>query len=245
MARVPLDSSGKPLLSFSATQVRQEVNEQYIKFHFATKERQRRLNFGKKIDPEQDQQRHKQVYSRMVKLNMTKREFFSLKIMAGFDVNLHPVVDSYSRFVFPTDPRYYDIKPITATFTVSEKSPGVLEQWNAQDLDHYLTTLLSKWIIGEINPNKITSKSKDWYGYKNILFQSLNFLVINEKLGMDNLNKNAFNVFAAKYFQHEINFMNRRLEIMGYPKIKESEALFKTEKTINKPSYYIYEYGEV
>ena len=44
-----VDDNKKPIVSFSAQQSRQEVNEGKIKFHFATKERQRKLNFGKQV----------------------------------------------------------------------------------------------------------------------------------------------------------------------------------------------------
>ena len=52
------DDNKKTLISFKATGERQELNEDKIKFKYATKERQRKLNMGKSIDPEQQKENY-------------------------------------------------------------------------------------------------------------------------------------------------------------------------------------------
>ena len=49
----------------------------------------------------------------------------------------------------------------------------------------------------------------------------------------------------AKVFDHELNYLNKKLELIGAKPVKHSEALLRTEKTIEKPAYDIFELGEV
>lgn len=239
------DNDDKPLISFSRFQERQEYNEQKIKFQYARKERQVKLNVGKTVDPEQDKQRLQDTYQRDLVLDMSKREFFAMKnLWYGFDYQLFPPIDDFDRQLKPSDPNYYDIKPIAVTVTCSSNAPFLLDRCNAQDLNHYITEMFGTKILYERSRNKL-DKTKRFDHVNEIRKFKYNLLALNEITGQDHVNKNAFNVYATKLFQFELNNINKRNKILGLPELKPHNALMKVQGTINKPSYYLFENGEL
>ena len=238
-----LDDNKKPIVTFSAQQDIQEVNEQKIKFHFATKERQRKLNFGKSVDPEQQEERSRGRYQRTLVLNISKGELYKMTFSSAILINTYPVYDDFGDLIPPNDPRYLVTKPIRITIQSSERHPFPLSRFNKSDLDAYVTEKFGKYIISEISTNKATH-DKHFKGIEDLFFSHATILQNNENTGNDHLNKRAFNVYGAKVFDHELNYLNKKLEILGYKPIKQNDALLRTEKTIETPSFSIFEFGE-
>jgi hypothetical protein len=239
-----LDDNKKPIVTFSAQQPIQEVNESKVKFHFATKERQRKLNFGKKIDPEQQAERYQQRYQRSLVLNMTKQEIHTMVFPSSILINVYPTYDDFGNLIPPADPRYLITKPIRITIQVSNRHPFPLSRFDKYDLDHFVTETFGKFIISEFSETK-AEHDEHFKGIKDLFFGHSNLLQANEATGRDDLNKKAFNVYGAKVFDHELNYLNKRLAILGLKPLKHNDALLRTEKTIEKPAYDIFELGEV
>lgn len=239
-----LDENKKPLIKFSAQQERQEVDESKIKFHYATKERQRKLNFGKQIDPEQQAERFQGRYKRNLVLNLSKGDLRNMTFSSAILINSYPVYDDFGNIIKPNDPEYLTRKPITVTIQSSERHPFPLSRFNNEDLDQYITEKFGKYIISEPSISKV--KHDDHFkGLEDLFFSHSVLLQNNEVTGKDELNKRAFNVYGAKVFDHELNYLNKYLEILGCKKIKTNDALFRTESTIETVPYNIFEIGEV
>jgi hypothetical protein len=238
-----VDDNKKPIITFSAQQARQEVNESKIKFHFATKERQLKLNFGKKVDPEQQAERFKGRYQRNLVLNLTKGQLQNMTFSSAIVLNVYPVYDDFGKIIPPGDPRFLNTKPIRVTIQTSEHHPFPLSRFDKWELDNYITDTFGKFIISEFSSNKATH-DEHFKGLEDIAFSHSTILQNNEATGKDDLNKNAFNVYGAKIFDHELNYLNKKLEMIGAKPIKHNDALYRTEKTIEKPAYDIFELGE-
>jgi hypothetical protein len=239
-----LDDNGKPIITFSAQQTRQEINESRIKFHFATKERQRKLNFGKKIDPEQQAERFKGRYQRNLVLNLTKGDLQKMTFPSAILLSVYPVYDAFGNIIPPNDPRFYTTKPVRVSVQSSERHPFPLSRFDKWELDNYITETFGKYIKEEFSVNKAAHDER-FKGLEDLFFSHNVLLQSNEATGKDELNKNAFNVYGAKVFDHELNYLNKKLEIIGSKPVKHSEALLRTEKTIEKPAYDVFELGEI
>jgi hypothetical protein len=231
-----VDDNKKPLISFRAQQPdnRQEVNESKIKFKYATKERQRKLNVGQSIDPEQSS----------FTINMSREELYKIIFPSAVIVNIFPSLDEHNNNIPANDPRYLTIKPISVTIQVSNRHPFPLSRFTNSDLQDYITNTFGKYILSEINPNKATH-DEHFKGLQDVAFSHNVLLENNEMTGRDDLNKRAFNVYGARVYDWELNYINKKLEILGHKPIKKEQALFRTEKNINTIPYNIFELGEV
>ena len=103
-----LDDNKKPIVTFSAQQDIQEVNESKVKFHFATKERQRKLNFGKKIDPEQQAERSLGRNQRNLVLNLSKGDMHKMTFPSAIVINIYPVYDDFGNPIGETDSKIFN-----------------------------------------------------------------------------------------------------------------------------------------
>lgn len=238
-----VDDNKKPIISFKA-QARQEVNEDKIPFHYATKERQRKLNFGKSVDPEQAKERNEERSQRSLVLNMTKGELHKITFPSAVIVNVYPTLDEYGNNIPRNDPRYLHTKPTRITIQVSNRHPFPLSRYTNGDLQDFITNVFGKYIIAELNVNK-ADHDEHFKGLQDVAFNHSVLLEENEVTGRDDLNKRAFNVYGAKVFDHELNYLNKKLEILGFKPLKKERALFRTEKNINTVPFNVFELGEV
>lgn len=239
-----VDDNKKKIISFHAQQERQEVDEQKVKFHYATKERQRKLNVGKSPDPEQVKERDQERYRRTLVLNMTKAELHKMSFPSAVIVNVYPTIDAFGNIIPRNDPRYLHTKPTRVTLQASGRHPFPLSRFSNSDLDTFVTNAFGKYIIAEMNPNKAVH-DEHFKGLEDIAFNHNVLLEENEVTGRDDLNKRAFNVFGAKVYDHELNYINKKLEILGFSPIKKERALLRTQGNINLTPYNIFELGEV
>ena len=238
-----LDDNKKTIISFKATQ-QQELNDSKIKFIYARKERQLKLNFGKSPDPEQTQERKEERYTRTLVLNLTKNQLHNMSFSNAIIINVYPTYDDLGNIIYPNDRRYLHTKPTRITIQASNRHPFPLSRYTNSDLDAYVTEMFGKYIISEAHPSKVTH-DEHFKGIEDTFFNHSTLLESNEVTGRDDLNKRAFNVYGAKVYDHELNYINKKLEILGYKPIKKERALMRTEKTINTNSYNIFELGEV
>ena len=238
-----VDDNKKPIISFKV-QERQEVDERKVKFHYATKERQRKLNFGKAPDPEQTQERNRERYQRTLVLNMTKDQLHKMTFSSAIIIHVYPTYDGMGNLIPRNDPRYLHTAPTRITISVSNRHPFPLSRYTNADLDQYVTEKFGKYIISEAHPSKVTH-DEHFKGVDQVFFNHSTFLEENEITGRDDLNKRAFNVYGARVYDHELNYINKKLGILGFKQFKTQRALFRSEKTINTNPYNIFELGEV
>ncbi len=241
-----LDDNKKPIISFKVQQPenRQEVNESKIPFHYATKERQRKLNVGKSQDPEETRERKEERSVRGLVLNMTKAQLHNMTFPPALIINVFPTKDDRGNIIPDTDPRYLHTKPISISIQVSNRHPFPLARFTNSDLQDYITNSFGKYIISEFNTNK-GAHDERFKGLQDVAFSHSVLLESNEMTGRDDLNKRAFNVYGAKVYDWELNYINKRLEILGHKPIKKERALFRTEKNINTIPYNVFELGDV
>jgi hypothetical protein len=238
-----VDDNKKPIISFKALD-RQEVNESKVPFKYARKERQLKLNFGKSIDPEQSQERDSERSQRSLVLNLSRSDLYKITFPSAVVVNIYPSLDEYGNTILANDPRYFTIKPVSVTLQVSNRHPFPLSRFTNSDLQDYITNTFGKYILREVHPSK-ASHDEHFKGLQDVAFTHNVLLEGNEMTGRDDLNKRAFNVYGARVYDHELNYINKKLEILGFKPIKKENALFRTEKNINTVPYNIFELGEV
>lgn len=238
------DDNKKTLISFKATGERQERNEDKIPFKYARKERQIKLNVGKRIDPEHARERREERGIRGFVLNLTRAELFSFTFPSAVVVNVFPTVDEHNVPIPTNDPRFMTTRPTRVTFTVSNRHPFPLSRFTNSDLQDYITNTFGKYIISELHPNK-QKHDEHFKGLEDVAFTHNVLLENNELTGRDDLNKRAFNVYGARVYDWELNYLNKKLEILGHKPIKKENALFRTQSNINNPAYNIFELGEV
>lgn len=207
-----------------------------IKFKFSN-DKQRNQNFGHKVDPDEALQRSEGRHKRNLKIDLPMGFLRTQKLPQGINMIRYAVKDIYGRIIPPFTKEYDNHKPVICTFICSDNHPYPLARWNEHELDAWLEKTYG-------------SKIKDWNvkekeepGIGQVLFRQEGLMEENLVTGQDNINKNMFNVREKFMYEHELNWLNERLEIMGY-KLKKSDALRSTEKTINKPRKYFYEYGD-
>ena len=238
-----VDDNKKPIISFKALE-RQEVNEDKIKFKYATKERQRKLNVGRSPDPEQTLERGQERSQRSFVVNLSRSQLHHMTFPEGIVINIYQSLDEHEQPILANDPRYLIIKPIAITLQTSKRHPFPLARLDSLDLDDYITRAFGKYIIREIHPSK-ASHDEHFKGLGDVSFSHSVLLENNEMTGRDDLNKRAFNVYGARVYDHELNYINKKLEILGHNPIKKERALFRTEKNINTIPYNIFELGEI
>lgn len=239
-----VDDNKKPIISFKAQQERQEVDERKIKFHYATKERQRKLNFGKRPDPEETNERQQERYQRTLVLNITKNQLHNMTFPSSMIIHVYPTYDSMGNLIPRNDPKYLHTRPTRITISVSNRHPFPLSRYTNADLDAYVTETFGKYILSEAHPSKV-QHDEHFKGVDQVFFNHSTFLEENEVTGRDDLNKRAFNVYGARVYDHELNYINKKLEILGFKPFKKERALFRTQGTIEKTPYNIFELGEV
>ena len=238
------DDNKKTLISFKATGERQELNEDKIKFKYATKERQTKLNIGKSIDPEQQKERTEERSQRTLVLNLTRNQVYNIVYPPGVIVNVYPTVDEHGINIPTNDPRFLHTRPTRVTFQVSNRHPFPLSRFSNSDLQDWITNTFGNVIISELHPNKATHE-EHFQGLQDVAFSHNILLESNEATGRDDLNKRAFNVYGARVYDWELNYINKKLEILGHKPIKKERALHRTQSNINNPSYNVFELGEV
>lgn len=238
-----LDANKKPIISFRALP-RQELNEAKVPFHYATKERQRKLNFGQKPDPEQTNEREQERSKRGLVLNMTKAQLHNMTFASSIVINVFPTLDEHDNIIPRNDPRYLHTTPTRIIIQVSNRHPFPLSRFSNADLQQYITEKFGKYIISEFNPNK-KEHDERFKGLEDAAFLHSVLLEENEITGRDDLNKRAFNVYGAKVFDYELDNLNKKLEILGFKPIKKERALFRSESNINNVPFNVFELGEV
>lgn len=207
-----------------------------IKFKFSN-EKQRHLNIGQSIDPVEDNIRRKGRHIRHLKVNMSKAELRKLYWPDGIIYATYALKDVHGQPILPHSPAYLTHRPVIVTLMCSEHHPFPLSRYTIQDLDTFITNTFGGKIITE----NITSKEES--GIDEHLFTHTGMLEQNADTDLDSINKHAFNVRPAFVYDHELDYLNKKLEILGY-KVKKSDALMVTDKTLTKPRKLIYELGD-
>lgn len=207
-----------------------------IHFRFSN-EKQRQLNLGKKVDKQENIQRHNGRHQRTVKINVNMRQIRRISYPDAVEVCAHALKDVYGNVIVPSNPEYWTKKPITVTFICSEVNPFPLARANEYDLDDWIhetfDNLVTDWNVTE----------KEEPAMKQILFTHRGALQANEETRLGNVNKNAFNVSLKEVNEHEIDVMNEKLSILGY-KLNKNDAILRSQRTINTPSKLSFEVGD-
>ena len=210
------------------------MTEKHFKF---SNEKQRNLNFGKKVDPTEALQRSEGRHKRHLKIDLPMGFLRTQKLPQGINMIRYAVKDIYGTIIPPFTKEYDNYRPVICTFICSEIHPYPLARWTEPELDAWLEKTYGR----RIKDWNVTEKEEPGIGQ--VLFRHEGLMEENLSTGQDNVNKNMFNVREKFVYEHEINWLNERLNIMGF-KIKKTDALRTTEKTINRPRKYFYEYGD-
>lgn len=207
-----------------------------IKFKFS-KESQRKINMGKSIDPQEANQRKQGRHVRNVRIDLPMGFLKNQNLPQGINMIRYAIHDIHGYNIPPFTKQYNNHKPVNCTFICSEIHPYPLSRWNEHELDAWLEKTYGK----KITKWNLTEKEEPGIGQ--VMFRHEGMMEENLATGQDSINKNMFNVREKFMYEHEINWHNNRLEIMGY-KLKKTDALKSTEKTINRPKKYYFEYGD-
>jgi hypothetical protein len=204
-----------------------------IKFKFSN-DKQRKINRGGTIDPIEDNIRRMGRHFRHFRVNLTKAQVNKIRYPEGIDYATYALYDVHGYNIPPMDPRYNTTKPINMTLFCSENHPYVLARYSAWELDNFLTNTFGKYIVNE----NITEKDEP--GIKDLLFTHSGLIEEGDVTENPHAVKHAFNVRPIALYEHDIDEMNRRLEIMGY-KFKKENAIMMSSKTINSPKKFYFE----
>lgn len=207
-----------------------------IKFKFS-KEKQRDLNVGKKIDKLEDNKRKIGRHQRNMVVNLSQSELRTITYPSALQVTIYALKDIYGNTIMPSDPLYWTKKPNRISLQVSELNPFPLSRADEYDLDDWITEIFGRYIISE----NVTEKDEP--GIKQNLFRHEGMLQANEDTRLNSVNNNSFNVRAQTVNEQEIDHMNEIYRIIGY-KINKNDAIMRTQKTINTPSKLFFEVGE-
>lgn len=210
-----------------------------IKFNFSS-EKQRKLNVGKKIDPAEHNKRKMGRHNRTMKVNMTISQLRSVHLPEGIAMQTYALRDVYGDIIPPSTPEYFMTKPVVITLISSEVHPFPLARYNEYDLDAYVTETFGPYILSE---NVTKSECPELDEESSLLFRHEGLLQMNEVTGQDSLNKKAFNVRTYEVQERDLDELNDKYQVLGLS-LKKDTALLKTEKTINNPQKYVFEFGE-
>lgn len=207
-----------------------------IKFKFS-KGSQRKLNLGHKIDPAEELQRKKGRTHYKLKINLPMGYLRNMDLPMGINMIRYKVKDVHGNIIPPFTKEYDKAQPVICSFICSEVHPLPLCRWTEDELVSWLEKTFGKKIIDW------NVKEKEEPGIAQVLFRHEGMMENNLVTGQDNINKNMFNVREKFVYEHELNWLNDRLEVFG-TKLKTNDALKSSEKTINTPRKYYFEYGD-
>lgn len=207
-----------------------------IKFKFS-KEKQRDLNVGKKIDPQEDNKRKIGRHIRGLLVNLSMTDIRRMQYPSAVQLGAPQLKDVHNNIIVPSDPDYWTKKPIKIILIVSELNPFPLDRWDEYDLDDYITNTFGKYILSE----SITKEDEQII--EQMLFRHEGMLQSADDTKLHSIPNNSFNVRPTIINEQEIDHMNEIYRIIGY-KINKNDAIMRTPKTINTPTKLTFEVGE-
>lgn len=216
-----------------------------IKFKFS-KDKQREYNNTGKIRQENIPVRKDGRHQFNVTIDLTMKYLTDFSPPEGIDMVRYAVRDPITKQPIPPFTKaYYDFHPVNCTFITSEVHPVPFERFTEMDLYNWLNETFGKYITNwnlttEEEPGLATFAFGD-----TMLFKHEGMMEINEITDQKQVNDKMFNVRQKPILNHEIDWLNERLEILGYKsKLKKSDALMSSQKTINSPQAHYFEYGD-
>lgn len=214
-----------------------------IKFKFSSDSQRENNNGGIPIESQQNQRKQGR-HQFDVTIDMTMGYLKAFSPPEGINFVRYAVRDPITKEIIPPFTKEYNnFKPVNCTFVASEVDPIPWSRFTEMDLYNWLVKEFGKHITNwKLTPKEEPGLNNFSLGNQ-IYFRHEGMMETNEVTGQDSINKNMFNVRAKPIFEHEMDWLNERLEIMGY-KMKKSDALMATEKTINKPKTLFYEFGD-
>lgn len=214
-----------------------------IKFKFSKDSQRGQNNGGAPRQTEKNQRKEgRHQFDVTIDLKMGYLKTYSPP--EGIDFVRYAVRDPFTKDIIPPFTKEYNqFHPVNCTFIASEVHPDPFARFTEMDLYNWLVKEFGKYITNwKLTPKEepgLETLSLDGQLY----FRHEAMMETNASTEQDKINKNMFNVRPKPILEHEVNWLNERLEIMGY-KIKKSDALMATDKTINTPKKYFYEYGD-
>lgn len=216
-----------------------------IKYKFS-KDNQRRYNNSGKIRQENIPVRKDGRAQFNVTIDLTMKYLKNYSPPDGIDFVRYAVKDPITKQIIPPFTREYDnFHPVNCTFIASEVHPFPLERFTEMDLYTWLNETFGKYITNW-NLTKEEEPGLESFAFGDtMLFKHEGMMETNEATDQKQINNKMFNVREKPIYDHELDWLNERLEIMGYKtKPKKSDALMVSEKTINSPRKYYFEYGD-